>query len=145
VAYFIPEHELLFWILQVDMLARKSCQVKKNILSRVVEQGFIAVVDFGQGFLKKQGPDLYFSIIVFNYPHKCRDMDVSLLHNRNVVINKHIFPYAVMIDPQIIDAKAEHLLLLKNTLKTSVTVCKRVHGDCHVVAIGNWAKVEVAF
>jgi len=53
VAYFIPEHELLFWILQVDMLARKSCQVKKNILSRVVEQGFIAVVDFGQGFLKK--------------------------------------------------------------------------------------------
>lgn len=133
--YAIPKRVFWGFLLKTEHLTLEASQLVNQVLDSIIKEALIAIVYFGKAFLDKEWPNLYFSLVIGTHIQECWLISSARLDSWDVIIYCDVFPDAVMVDPQVIDAQPQNSLLLKDALQTSIAVGNSVHCNCHVLEV----------
>jgi hypothetical protein len=73
--------------------------------------------------------------------HEGWDILLVFPHYWDVVIDYYVSPNPVVVDPQVVNAEAQHSLLLEDSFETAIAVGQGVAGDSEVEAVAGRARV----
>lgn len=114
--------ELRRLFFQVEFLTLHSWKLKDQILNRVLEDALITVIYLRKCLLRKEGPHLNLTLAILLHAQEGRYVSIPSPDYWNVIINYHILPYSIVIDPHIVNTEPEDLLLLHHPLKATIAI-----------------------